>query len=60
MARVEDSPFLLTAGGTETYLAFTQGFDLRDMCAFEVFEDEAALTKLEERCLAPILESAAR
>jgi S-methylmethionine-dependent homocysteine/selenocysteine methylase len=60
MARVEDSPFLLTAGGTETYLAFTQGFDMRQMCAFEIFQDQAALTRLEERCLAPILESAAR
>lgn len=60
MARVEDSPFLLTAGGTETYLAFIQGFELREMCAFEVFEDEAALAKLEQRCLEPILDSAAQ
>ena len=60
MARVQDSPFLLTAAGTETYLAFIQGFDLREMSAFEVFADEAALAELEQRCLIPILDSAAQ
>ena len=30
----------LTVGGTETYLMFQQGFALRDMCAFDVLDDD--------------------
>lgn len=44
-----------TAAGTETYLLFQQGFELREFCAFEVFEDEDQLAKLEADYLRPLL-----
>lgn len=49
----------LTYGGNETYLLFVQGFPLREFCAFEVFEDEAAWTRLVSGLLAPIAKAAA-
>jgi len=60
MPRFQDSPFVLTAAGTETFLAFIQRFPLRDMSAFEVFDDPDALAELETQCLTPILDAAAR
>ena len=45
----------LTAGGTETYLVFQQQFPMRDFCAFEIFEHEDALSKLEDQYLYPLI-----
>lgn len=50
---------ILAGGGTETYLLFQQGFPLREFCAFEVFEDEAALEKLKTEYLFPMLSALA-
>ena len=57
---------VLTAGGTflafgggETYLLFQQGFPLREFCAFEVLRDGAALERLTQELLRPILDAAA-
>ncbi|MBK1879291.1 homocysteine S-methyltransferase family protein [Pelagicoccus mobilis] len=50
----------LTFAGTETYLLFQQGFNLRDFCAFEVLEDESAWKQLEQEMLIPILDAAAQ
>ncbi len=55
-----NGPTFLTNGGTETYLLFQQGFPLRDACAFEVYDDEAAWTALDKRYLRPILDAAHR
>lgn len=55
---LHDTSFL-TAAGTETYLLFQQGFALREFCAFEVFEDEAASAALERDYLRPIMTAAA-
>lgn len=48
----------LTAAGCETYLLFQQGFPLREFCAFEVFEDEQAVARLEAGLLFPLLDAA--
>ena len=45
----------LTAAGTETYLLFQQQFPMREFCAFEIFEHEAALAELEQRYLFPLI-----
>ena len=57
---------VLTAGGTflgfgggETYLLFQQGFPLREFCAFEVLRDGAAMERLTQELLRPILDAAA-
>jgi S-methylmethionine-dependent homocysteine/selenocysteine methylase len=49
----------LTPGGTETFLLFQQGFPLREGCAFEVFDDDAAWARLQDEYLRPILATAA-
>ncbi len=49
----------VTAGGTETFLLFQQGFELREFCAFEIYEHEDELAKLEDAYLKPIFEAAA-
>jgi homocysteine S-methyltransferase len=59
MPKIEDSELLLTTPGVETHLAFTQGFDLREFCAFEVFESEEELTRLTRGLLGPTLAVAA-
>jgi homocysteine S-methyltransferase len=48
----------LTVGGTETYLVFEQGFALREMCGFEVFENEDAFEKLVRTYFEPIADAA--
>lgn len=48
----------LTPGGTETYLLFQQGYPLRDMCAFDVLDDDAAWEQLAQGYFRPILEAA--
>ncbi len=45
----------LTAGGTETFLLFQQQFPMREFCAFEIFNDEDALAKLESEYLHPLM-----
>ena len=45
----------LTAGGTETYLLFQQQFPMREFCAFEIFNDEDAIAKLESDYLYPLM-----
>jgi homocysteine S-methyltransferase len=48
----------LTPGGTETYLMFQQGYALRDMCAFEVLDDDTAWQQLVQGYFRPILAAA--
>ena len=48
----------LSAAGNETFLLFQQGFPLREFCAFEVFEHDAALAELEDRYVFPLLDAA--
>ena len=50
---------LMTAGGTETYLFFQQGFALRDFCAFEIFDHPDQLAKLETNYLFPLFSAVA-
>jgi homocysteine S-methyltransferase len=47
----------LTPGGTETFLMFQQGYPLRDMCAFDVIDDEPAWQRLSRDYFRPILEA---
>jgi homocysteine S-methyltransferase len=54
-ARLLMNRSFMTAGGTETYLAFQQQFPLREFCAFEIFEDDNALARLENDYLHPIV-----
>jgi homocysteine S-methyltransferase len=49
----------LTSAGTETYLAFRQGFELPEFCAFVVHEDDDAWADLERNYLDPIFRAAA-
>jgi len=49
----------LTFAGTETYLAFIQGFPLREFSAFEVVGDDAAWHRMEDALLRPIADAAA-
>lgn len=49
----------LTNGGTETYMYFQQGFEMRDFCAFEIYEHEDEFGKLERNYLHPLLATAA-
>jgi len=56
---IEAESTLLSCAGTETYLQFVQQFPLRDFCAFELFEDPAALAEFERGFLAPIAAAAA-
>jgi homocysteine S-methyltransferase len=51
-------PFL-TSAGIETYLLFLQGVSLREFCAFELLDDEAAWTEMERAFLRPIADAAA-
>lgn len=53
-----DEHLFLTAGGTETYLQFLQHYPLRNFCAFELLDDDAAFTTLERAYLHPILDAA--
>lgn len=48
----------LTLGGTETYLLFQQGYPLRDMCAFDVLDDDDAWQRLAQGYVRPILRAA--
>ena len=50
----------LTAGGTETFLLFRQGFAMREFCAFEIFEHEEEIAKLEREYLYPLMTAVAR
>jgi len=54
---LEERVFLSSAGN-ETYLLFDQKYPLRDFCAFEVFENEAALSELEDRYFFRLLDAA--
>jgi S-methylmethionine-dependent homocysteine/selenocysteine methylase len=58
LARLFDQHLFLTAGGTETYLQFLQHYPLRNFCAFELLDDDAAFTTLERAYLHPILDVA--
>lgn len=53
-----DQYLFLTAGGTETYLQFSQSYPLRNFCAFELLDDDAAFATLEQAYLHPILDTA--
>ena len=48
----------LTPGGTETYLMFQQGYPLREMCAFDVIDDEEAWQRLARDYFRPIFAAA--
>ncbi|MEW6269134.1 MAG: homocysteine S-methyltransferase family protein [Thermodesulfobacteriota bacterium] len=48
----------LTPGGTETFMLFQQGFPLREGCAFEIFDDDAAWTRLRTEYLDRIFRAA--
>src|SRR5690554_1643299 len=48
----------ITPGGTETFMMFQQGFPLREGCAFEIFDDEAAWDRLKREYLALIFAAA--
>ena len=48
----------LTNAGTETYLCFQQGFDLREFCAFVIHEDDSEWAKLVQNYLSPIFKIA--
>jgi homocysteine S-methyltransferase len=48
----------LTPGGTETFMLFQQGFPLREGCAFEIFDDDAAWTRLRTEYLQPVFSAA--
>lgn len=48
----------LAGAGTETYLLFQQGFAMREFCAFEVFDDETAVGRMEADVLFPLLDAA--
>ena len=48
----------LTPGGTETYLMFQQGYPLRDMCAFDVLDDDAAWQQLVQGYFRSVLGAA--
>ena len=48
-----------TTAGSETYLLFQQGFDLKEFCAFTLYEDPAAWETYERNFLHPILQTAA-
>ncbi len=50
----------LTAGGTETFLFFRQRFAMREFCAFEVFDHEGEIAKLEQEYLYPLMTAVAR
>jgi homocysteine S-methyltransferase len=58
LSRLFDQHLFLTAGGTETYLQFLQHYPLRNFCAFELLDDDAAFTTLERAYLHPILDVA--
>jgi homocysteine S-methyltransferase len=58
LSRLFDQHLFLTAGGTETYLQFLQRYPLRNFCAFELLDDDAAFTTLERAYLHPILDVA--
>lgn len=45
----------LTGAGTETYLLFQQEFPLREFCAFELLDHDAALAEFERRYLFPLM-----
>ena len=45
----------LTAAGTETYLYFQQQFPMREFCAFEIFDHQEDLEKLEQDYLFPLI-----
>ena len=48
----------LSSAGSETYLLFQQRFPLREFCAFEVFDDDAAIEELRRGFLFPLLDAA--
>lgn len=48
----------LTPGGTETFMMFHHGFPLREGCAFEIFDDEAAWARLKRDYLERIFAAA--
>lgn len=58
MKPIEQSHRLLTGGGVETHLVFTQGAELREFCGFDVFRQENQLEALERSFLAPIADAA--
>lgn len=49
-----------TIAGSETYLLFQQGFDLKDFCAFTLYEDTPAWETYERNFLHPIFQIAAK
>jgi homocysteine S-methyltransferase len=51
------TPFLSFAGN-ETFLLFQQGYALREFCAFEIVDDDAAWRRFGEEMVAPIVAAA--
>jgi homocysteine S-methyltransferase len=58
LSRFFDQHLFLAPGGTETYLQFLQHYPLRNFCAFELLDDDAAFSTLERAFLHPILDAA--
>jgi S-methylmethionine-dependent homocysteine/selenocysteine methylase len=58
LSEIFDRHLFLTAGGTETYLQFLQRYPLRNFCAFELLDDDAAFAALERAYLYPIVDVA--
>jgi S-methylmethionine-dependent homocysteine/selenocysteine methylase len=59
VAHLLSSRTFLTFGGCETYLLFIQGYPLREFCAFEVVDDEAAWKRLGDELVRPTADAAA-
>jgi homocysteine S-methyltransferase len=59
MADIRNSKLLLSSAGIETYLYFVQKFPMRGFAAFEVFDHEAELARLEGAVIAPVADAAA-
>lgn len=55
---IAHGPTYLTPGGTETFMMFQQGFPLREGCAFEIFDDDAAWMRLKREYLERIFATA--
>jgi len=51
-----DTTFV-TFAGTETFLLFLQEYPLREFCAFEVLDNEAAWTRLKRELIRPIADA---
>lgn len=58
MKSIDENRRLLTVGGVETHLLFTQGAELREFCGFDVFRQDDQVADLERTFLWPIADAA--